>query len=112
MWRVLFFCAASLVAGCASWLPAPVPMTAIEYPSGTAPARCLMVFLPGLGDRGERFEQRGFVSDVRAQHLSIDMVAADASLGYYAKGILTERLFTDVIAPRSSPGYEQVWLVG
>jgi len=93
-------------------LPASVPMKAIDYPNGAAPARCLMVFLPGQGDTAERFEQRGFVSEVRAQDLSIDMVAADASLGYYAKGILSERLFADVVQPRSTRGYEQVWLVG
>jgi pimeloyl-ACP methyl ester carboxylesterase len=105
-------CVFGFLSGCASWLPAPVPMKAIEYPSSAAPARCLMVFLPGLGDTGERFEQRGFVSDVHAQHMSIDMVATDASLGYYAKGILTERLFNDVVKPRARRGYEQVWLVG
>jgi len=86
-------------------------MKAIDYPNGTS-ARCLMVFLPGRGDTGERFEQRGFVSRVRAQHLSIDMVAADASIGYYANGTLTERLFEDVVAPRLRRGYQQVWLVG
>jgi pimeloyl-ACP methyl ester carboxylesterase len=105
------------VSACANWLPAAVPMKAIDYPNGAAssaaaPARYLMVFLPGLGDTGNRYEQRGFVSEVRAQHLSIGMVAADASLGYYAKGVLTERLFTDVVAPRSSRGYKQVRLVG
>ena len=100
------------ISGCASWLPTAVPMRSIDYPGAAAPAHCLMVFLPGLGDTGARFEQRGFVSDVRAQHLSIDMVAADASLGYYANGILTERLFTDVVAPRASRGYAQIWVVG
>jgi pimeloyl-ACP methyl ester carboxylesterase len=87
-------------------------MKAIDYSNGATNARCLMVFLPGLGDTAEAFERRGFVSEVRAQDMSIDMVAADASLGYYAKGILTERLFTDVVQPRSGRGYEQVWLVG
>jgi len=110
--RLLLTCASWLLAGCASWLPAPAPMKSIEYSDSAAHARCLIVFLPGLGDTAKSFEQRGFVSDVRAQELSIDMVAADASLGYYAKGILSERLFTDVVQPRASRGYEQVWLVG
>jgi len=107
-----FFCTWVFLSACARWLPAPVPMTAIDYPSSAAPARCLMVFLPGLGDTGKRFEQRGFVSRVRALYPRIDMVAADASLGYYANGILTERLFADVVAPRSNRRYEHVWLVG
>jgi pimeloyl-ACP methyl ester carboxylesterase len=112
MAKLMLICALGFMSACARWLPAPVPMTAIDYPSGATPARCLMVFLPGLGDTGKRFEQRNFVSRVRALHLRIDMVAANASLGYYANGILTERLFADVIAPRSSRRYEQVWLVG
>src|SRR5690349_13924100 len=94
-----------LLAGCASWLPAPTPMRAIDHLDARGHARCLMVFLPGRGDSPEYFAERGFVAEVRAHELAIDMVAADASLGYYAKGILSERLYTDVVQPRLSRGY-------
>jgi len=109
---LLLTCALWFLSGCASWLPAPLPMKAIDYSSSATGARCLMLFLPGLGDTAETFEQHGFVSEVRARNASIDMVAADATLGYYAKGILSERLFADVVRPRSNRGYKQVWLVG
>jgi pimeloyl-ACP methyl ester carboxylesterase len=87
-------------------------MKAVDFSSSAVPARCLMVFLPGRGDTAEGFEEHGFVSDVRALNMSIDIVAADATLGYYAKGILSERLYADVVQPRASRGYQQIWLVG
>src|SRR5689334_25429512 len=100
----LLYSASLVLAGCASWLPSPTPMRAIDHRDQRGHARCLMVFLPGRGDSPEYFEQRGFVAEVRARKLAIDMVAADASLGYYAKGILSERLYTDVVQPGSSRG--------
>ncbi|HEX8114417.1 MAG TPA: hypothetical protein VF516_42095, partial [Kofleriaceae bacterium] len=43
------------LAACARWLPAPVPMRSIAWPhissqQAASRARCLVVFLPGLGD--------------------------------------------------------------
>jgi pimeloyl-ACP methyl ester carboxylesterase len=75
-------------------------------------ARCLVVFLPGFGDSAEDFEDNGFVAEVSKRRLSVDMVAAHATLGYYARGTLQDRLATDVIAPARARGHEQVWLVG
>src|SRR6185295_6536314 len=51
---------AVMLAGCvrlARWLPAPEPMRSIAWPQRAAgPARCLVVFLPGLGDDADDFE--------------------------------------------------------
>jgi pimeloyl-ACP methyl ester carboxylesterase len=99
---------------CARWLPAPVPMRAVtwEQPAAKPPARCLVVFLPGMGDDAEDFEREGFVAEVKQHDLSVDMVAANATLGYYARGTFPDRLATDVIEPARARGYEQLWLVG
>jgi pimeloyl-ACP methyl ester carboxylesterase len=99
--------------GCASWLPAPVPMRAVDHrTTGTEPARCLLVLLPGMGDSAEDFVERSLVADVQRRQLSIDVVTAQATIGYYAKGIFAERLYEDVLKPRMSRAYQQVWLAG
>jgi pimeloyl-ACP methyl ester carboxylesterase len=102
--------AASLL-GCARMLPAPVPMQSLRYPSPTS-ARCLIVFLPGAGDHADTYEQHGFVQAVRDHGLAADVVAADATIGYYVRGMLLPRLYEDVLAPALAKGYQHVWLVG
>jgi pimeloyl-ACP methyl ester carboxylesterase len=102
----------ALTGGCASMLPAPEPMRSIEYAAAAAPAKCLFVLLPGMGDRAEAFEQRGFVEILRNSGRSIDIRAADATFGYYTKGKMLERLAADVIAPAKARGYGEIWLAG
>lgn len=91
---------------------APTPMRFIEYKNESAPAKCLFVFLPGMGDHAEAFEQRGFVEELRAHKLSADIRATDATFGYYMSGTFLERLHTDVIAPAQQRGYAETWVVG
>jgi len=98
-------------AGCASFLSAPLPMRAVEGPRGGAETRCLLVLLPGLGDRAETFEAHGFPERIRKRGIDAEVVAADATIGYYAKGHMPGRLQADVIAPRARPG-QRVWLLG
>ncbi len=99
-------------ASCSLFLSAPSPMVAVrdELPSGGA--KCLVVFLPGAGDAAIDFQRHGFVEALRHRGLSVDVVAANATLGYYAKGVLVERLGTDVVEPAQAKGYQQTWLIG
>lgn len=102
-----------LTSACASWLPAPTPMRSVSWQaSPLVAARCLVVFLPGLGDDAEDFERHGFVAEVRGRSLSVDILAAQATLGYYGRGTFLERLRADVVTPARARGYEQVWLIG
>jgi pimeloyl-ACP methyl ester carboxylesterase len=104
-----------LLSGCSLIWRAPVPMRAVDYPAypaARAPAKCLIVFLPGMGDDAEDFEKNGFVEEVRRHGLSVDIVAANATIGYYSRGIFADRLEADVIAPRRTRGYQQTWLIG
>src|SRR5262245_28357797 len=101
---VLFVC------GCLAWAPAPVPMRTVAWrqPAGATRARCLVVFLPGRGDDADDFERNGLVADLTQRHLSVDMVAADASIGYYMHGTFLERLASDVMGPAHVHSYQQV----
>lgn len=100
------------LSGCLGMLPNPTPMTALrdELPGGGA--KCLVVFLPGAGDSAADFERHGFVGALREKGLSVDIVSAQATLGYYVKGGVLERLSADVIGPARAKGYQQTWLMG
>jgi pimeloyl-ACP methyl ester carboxylesterase len=100
------------LAGCGLFWRAPVPMRAIDYPSPQGQAKCLVVFLPGMGDEAEAFAQHGMVEEIRRRSLAVDVVAANATIGYYSHGVFADRLATDVIAPRRARGYQQTWLIG
>jgi len=97
--------------GCVS-LRAPVPMTARTDSLGAGPARCLIVLLPGLGDEGRTFFDEGFVSELRRAGLSADVIAADATLGYYEAGSFITRLDVDLLSPAMRRGYSRTLLVG
>lgn len=97
---------------CAALSKAPVPMTAQQYLRAEADSKCLVVLLPGAGDTGASFEKAGLVDAMKQRGFSVDVVAADATYGYYAKGILVERLGTDVVLPAQGRGYAHVWLMG
>jgi pimeloyl-ACP methyl ester carboxylesterase len=100
------------LGSCAALMPAPSPMPSLrdELPGGAA--KCLVVFLPGAGDSAADFTKYKFVEAMRQKGLSVDLVSANATLGYYTKGLLVERLATDVIGPARAKGYQQTWLIG
>jgi pimeloyl-ACP methyl ester carboxylesterase len=102
----------SLVCACVGPMQAPTPMRFVDHAASPSPAKCLFVLLPGRGDRAETFEQRGFVEALRGRSLSIDVRAADATFGYYMRGVFVERLAADVIATAKPREYEEIWLVG
>jgi pimeloyl-ACP methyl ester carboxylesterase len=100
------------LAGCSLVFRAPVPMRAVDFPAKQGSAKCLVVFLPGYGDGAQEFETQGFVEEFRRRGLAVDMVAAEATVGYYTRGSFAERLSSDVIAPRRARGYAETWLIG
>jgi len=107
------------LAGCTSlaWFyPTAVPMRTCAYPASAAAGpvdeRTLLVLLPGRGDDGDAFAQHGFIDDVRRSGAPIDMVTVDANLGYYMKSTISERVWTDVVAPARARGYRHIWMAG
>ena len=109
IWRPLLCLGLS---GCAWMYSAPVPLHTESYPvSATSPASTLLVLMPGRGDKATAFAEHGFVTDLRAAGLAVDVVAADAHMGYYMKETIVERMWTDVLAP-ARQRYKQIWIVG
>ncbi|MHB8418408.1 MAG: alpha/beta fold hydrolase [Myxococcales bacterium] len=109
---LLFLSGLWACAGCAGLFHAPDPMRSLSYRWQGGKARCLVVLLPGMGDSDMQFERKGFIAEMRRRPLSVDLVAADATFGYYAKGVMVDRLSEDVLEPLRSRGYEQVWAIG
>ena len=98
-------------SGCAMFLPPVKPMVEVED-DFRGKAKCLVVFLPGVGDVATDFEDKGFVDSVRDRGLSVDVVSAQATLTYYEKGTMVERLGEDVLTPARVKQYRQTWLIG
>ena len=111
MRQAVVVCCVALVQGCAAFLPAPVPMASLKD-AHPGRAKCLLVFLPGAGDHADAFSQEQLVQAVRAKPLSVDIVSADATLGYYLRGVLAERLDADVVSPARAAGAQETWVAG
>jgi pimeloyl-ACP methyl ester carboxylesterase len=89
----------------------PIPIVRFDQ-EGKPPKPVLLVFLPGRGDNGARFDTEGFVSAARRAGIPADMIAVDAHMGYYLERNLPEKLYRDVITPARLRGYRHIWLVG
>ncbi len=100
-----------LLEGCVP--PAKTPMRTVYF-TAAEPAgnHLLLVFLPGKGDQPESYETEGFVESVKKLNLPVDMLGADAHIGYYLQKNFLERLRKDVIMPAKARGYERIWLIG
>jgi pimeloyl-ACP methyl ester carboxylesterase len=104
-----------LISGmsCATFFSTPIPMRVIHHQNKRAPGHnTLMVFLPGNPSYPDDFSKEQFVFILHDAYPDIDSVAVDASLGYYIKEMLPERLLEDVIKPAHAMGYKKVWITG
>ena len=77
-----------------------------------APARVLIVLLPGAYDTPADFVQHGFITALRQRKVAADIVIADTHAGYYTSELLVTRLHEDIVVPARKKGYEKIWLAG
>lgn len=99
--------------GCKLIFPAPSPMASVfDAYKGEGKAKCLVVLLPGAGDTAKTFRDERFVELIQKSGASADIVAANATLGYYLRGTSPQLIEADVVAPLRARGYEQTWVVG
>ncbi len=101
----------SFLTSCFPAAKVPVDTLAYPYEKGIR-QECLIVFLPGRGDRAGDFEREGFIDRLRKEGLKADAVAVDLHFGYYLNRVAAERLRHDVIVPARERGYGHLWLVG
>jgi pimeloyl-ACP methyl ester carboxylesterase len=97
--------------GCYRPQPTTVPIRTLALAPGAADARCLVVFLPGRGDRPEDYVRHGFPEALRRAGSRCAMTGVDSHLGYFYDRSIVTRLHEDVIAPARARG-QDVWLVG
>lgn len=86
-------------------VPMPVDRGQAERQSDT-----LVIFLPGRGSREDAFREKGFFDDLQAN--GVDVVSADAHIGYYIEESIADRLHEDIIRLARDEGYEHIWLAG
>jgi pimeloyl-ACP methyl ester carboxylesterase len=107
---------ASLLSGLGCGLfyraPAPLPSTAYSAQSSDQARREVLVLLPGRGDHASAYAEQGIIALAQQTDPQLELVAADATLGYYIHRNLIPRLMDDVIAPARSRGYRTVALGG
>jgi pimeloyl-ACP methyl ester carboxylesterase len=68
--------------------------------------------LPGRYGTSNQFIQEGFVELALKAGFSLDVISADAHIGYYYNQTVIERLRQDVILPARSRGYKRIWILG
>src|SRR4051812_12142364 len=87
--RMRRLCLSCIVfASCFRLPPTPTPMAFVADPlPGTGKAKCLLVLFPGARDRATTFRDEGFIDLIQKSGLSVDVVAADATMGYYLQSI-------------------------
>lgn len=101
------------MGGCALFFRAPAPIATIAYPDGGDPlSRNLLVLLPGRGDRASSFAEEGIVDRVGRAAPGTDVIAVDATLGYYLHRNLNQRLMADVFEPARARPYRSRWISG
>ena len=102
-----------LLGGCGLWRAAKVPMdSTLSKSPCTAHADTLLVLLPGAYSHPDEFVREGFLTALDERRLAVDVLRADAHLGYYNNGTIFERLQQDVIAPARVQGYRAIWILG
>jgi pimeloyl-ACP methyl ester carboxylesterase len=81
-----------------------------------APRQCanrvMLVMLPGAKAQPQDLVQHGFVRALRERGLAIDVIAAEAHLGYYLARSFSTHLKQDIIAPARARNYRRIWLMG
>lgn len=103
-----------LCAGCVTPRPLKIPMdTHIDLAPETGAPHILLVMLPGVRDMPADFIAQGFIAELRARGLPVDVIAVDAHMGYYLDRSIVDRLEQDVIAPAMQRRkYSQLWFAG
>lgn len=106
---LVMLAASVILPACMTTPPATNPMASVT-PNPDRQSDRLVIMLPGRGDRGGDFRERGFFDIAAGQ--DFDVIAADAHFGYYRARTLGQRLHEDIVQPALESGYREIWLLG
>lgn len=103
--------ALTLMSGCRARGDAtrPLPLEVIAAP---APAKRLVVVLPGRADNLRRLRASGVATAVQHAWPDAEVVLAELTMDYYLASSAERRLHDEVIVPARARGLREVWLVG
>ncbi len=85
-------------------------MHSLRWTSGTRPAPCRMVWLPGAYQQAANFIQAGFTHPVAERGLAIDLEFVDLEMQHLQDRAALARLRHEILLPARRTG--QVWLCG
>lgn len=80
--------------------------------SCAAPAKALVVLLPGIFDKPEDLVREGFVAELRKRNIAADVILPETHIGYYTSANIVKRLHEDIVLPAKRKGYSQIWMTG
>jgi pimeloyl-ACP methyl ester carboxylesterase len=103
---------ALLMTLCGCTLHTTTPMEKLTY-AVNPPPKCLVVLMPGAGSTAGDFEGEGFLKKLQVSGLSLDVIAANAVLGYYLRNSMIPRLRQDIVRPAlAGKPYQKRWIMG
>lgn len=111
--RLLLAAMAALLGGCTSLGPAHDPMATIGT-LGTPPQANppLVIVLPGAGNDASSLQAHHVDISIHRAWPQADVLLANATMPYYIREVIVQRLQDDVIEPARVRGYAQIWLAG
>ena len=72
----------------------------------------LIIFLPGLYDEADRFEEEGFFKMAREAGVEADMLAASVHVQHFIQQKMVAHIESDIFQPIQNKGYKHIWFVG
>jgi pimeloyl-ACP methyl ester carboxylesterase len=85
----------------------PMPLETYDAPQSDT----LLILLPGFAAYDHTFEKKGLIDAAREAGFYGDIVAANATFGYYRKRNLVQELERRILADARGK-YEHIWVVG
>lgn len=105
--------AAASLAGCYFSRSPSRPLPALEFRREAAVRQhCLVVFMPGFLDGPETYLENRFPHALNGSGAPCDSVGLDLHVRYYSDVGLADIVYSDVLIPAASRGYDEIWLVG
>ena len=89
----------------------PIPTIAVPAVEPT-PHPPLLVVLPGVGSDAQTLKDRDVHGAIHRAWPQADVLLTSATIAYYARRVLVQRVEQDVLAPARQQGYKEIWLAG